>query len=60
MTPAIQMAYAVHHLYAPNESPYAPATRSGRSAGRRRRRRSPMAIAFPRISGFGRRGVALS
>jgi hypothetical protein len=63
MTPALPLTYAVRHLYASNESPYAPTTRGGRSAGRRRRRRSPMAIAFPsrpRLSVLGRRALSSS
>jgi hypothetical protein len=61
MTTALPLAYAVRHLYESNASPYAPTTRSGRSSARRRRRRSPMAIAFPtrpRLSLFGRRALS--
>jgi hypothetical protein len=44
MTPALPLAYAVKHLYSPNQSPYAPAT--GRTYGRRRRRRA-LELAHP-------------
>lgn len=59
MTPALPMAYAVKHLYSPNESPYAPAT--GRTFGRRRRRRA-LEVARPsRLRlGFLQRRAAVS
>jgi hypothetical protein len=55
MSPALPPAYAVRHIYAPNESPYAPSTRRGRSAGRRRRRRSPLALSLPSPDALFRR-----
>jgi hypothetical protein len=58
MTPALQLDYAVKHLYSPNQSPYAPAT--GRTYGRRRRRRA-LELAAPsrlRLGLFPRRAAA--
>jgi hypothetical protein len=57
MTPALAMAYAVKHLYSPNESPYAPAR--ARTYGRRRRRRA-LEVARPsrpRLGLFQRRAA---
>jgi hypothetical protein len=44
MTPALPLAYAVKHLYSPNQSPYAPVP--SRTYGRRRRRRA-LELAHP-------------
>jgi hypothetical protein len=57
MTPALPLAYAVKHLYQPNQSPYAPSTRT---YGRRRRRRA-LEVARPsrlRLGVFPRRAAA--
>jgi hypothetical protein len=54
MTPSIPLAYPVRHLYASNESPYAP-TKRGRSARRRRRRLSPLALSLPSLPALFRR-----
>jgi hypothetical protein len=59
MTPALPLAYAVKHLYSPNQSPYAPAQPS-RTYGRRRRRRA-LELAHParlRLGLFPRRAAA--
>ena len=58
MTPALPLAYAVKHLYSPNQSPYAP-TPSSRTYGRRRRRRA-LELAHPsrlRLGLFQRRAA---